>query len=388
MGWLARGALLAAALLVAPTASAQTIPLDDPVEDVVNNVGNTVNNVGNTVDDVVDNVGGTVGQTTQGVQEAVGSATGGGGGGGGGSSNPVDQVGSAVGSVTGGGGGSGNVTTATGGGSGSARTKLVEQRGDRTRQGRAKSEPAGGPQPALVMGRLVVRTQNPSFSAVSYVPLAVQLTNDADRDGRYGDSEAASAPNEDVSFQVRVENIGSSELTILAIRDASPTPMGSTQDPRCGDLVGISLAPGQSRTCRFTAGGFSPPPGERFVTVFEVDVADPADPSRGGTVTDTTLVATENGVLGLFVKALAGTGARIAMLLLAAALLVGVGLLFRRLGRRRSGRETLPVERPSGLGHRVVREPSGGGHPPVTRPRPRTRRVRPHPGRPRTTFRA
>jgi hypothetical protein len=380
MGWLARGALLAAAVLVAPTASAQTIPLDDPVEGVGDAVGNTVNNVGNTVDDVVDNVGGTVGQTTQGVQDAVGSATGGGGGG---SSNPVDQAGSVVGSVT----GDGAVTNTVGGSSGSARAK-TEQRGDKTRQGRAKSEPASGPQPALVMGRLVVRTQNPSFSAVSYVPLAVQLTNDADRDGRYGDSEAASGPNEDVSFQVRVENIGSSELTILAIRDASPTPMGSTQDPRCGDLVGISLAPGQSRTCRFTAGGFSPPPGERLVTVFEVDVADPADPSRGGTVTDTTLVTTENGVLGLFVKALASTGARIAILLLAAALLVAIGLLFRRLGRRRTAPDTLTVKRGSGLGHRVVREPSGGGHPSVTRSRPRTRPVRPHPGRRRTTFRA
>jgi hypothetical protein len=127
-------------------------------------------------------------------------------------------------------------------------------------------------------------------------------------------------------------------LAILAIRNASAAGRGG--EAACGDLAGIRLAPGESTTCRFTMTAFAPPKGERAVSVFEVDAADMADPSTTGTVTDTTVVRTENAsVLGFFVRRglgfLATTGARIPLLLAATMVLTVSGALLIAMGNRR-----------------------------------------------------
>jgi hypothetical protein len=177
------------------------------------------------------------------------------------------------------------------------------------------------------------------WSGAIYVPLLVRLTNDADGDGSFSDAETAGRPDEDVPFQVQLQNVGLNELAILAVRNVSPTPNGVEEDSSCRDLTGIRLSPGESTMCRFTVGGLAPPAGERVVRLFEVDAVDTTDPSATGTVVDTTVIRTGGSVLGEFVRrglnALATTGARIAVLLVGAVGLAGVGGLFVLLGNRR-----------------------------------------------------
>jgi hypothetical protein len=192
------------------------------------------------------------------------------------------------------------------------------------------------------MARIALATRS-SIGAAVYVPLLVRLSNDADGDGSYSDSEASPLPRADVPFQVRLENAGGTELAILAIRDVSPTPFQPPADRTCADLVGDRLAPGQIVTCRFTAEDYAPPVGERAVNTFEVDVVKTADPSNVGTVTDITVVRTAGeAVLGLTIggggSSLATTGAEIATLLAAALALGAVGLWLTRLGNRRETR--------------------------------------------------
>ena len=185
------------------------------------------------------------------------------------------------------------------------------------------------------------------FEAATYVPLLVRLTNDADGDGSYSDVEVAPVRDSDVPFQVQLENTGSNELAILAIRNAS-APLGQRTSAVCSDLSGVRLAAGESATCRFTVKAFAPPEGERAVIVLEVDAADAADPSATGTVTDPTVIRTEHGsVLGLFVRSgldfLATTGARISILLAATLALVVSGTLLITIGNRRRALSSVSV---------------------------------------------
>jgi hypothetical protein len=200
-----------------------------------------------------------------------------------------------------------------------------------------------------------------------YVPLLVRLTNDADGDGSYSTSEAAPMPGADVPLQVRLENAGSNELAILAIRDAFPTSIGTGDDAACHGLAGTRLAPGESTVCRFTATEFAPPEGERVVTVLEVDVAETTDPSAVGTVTDTTVITTGGSVLGLVIRrgldVLATTGAHIAILMVGAVGLAAAGALFIRLSKRQRRVPDRGFARPSRAPSLAVARPGHrGGH--------------------------
>ena len=300
------------------------------------------------IDDVTDPLEEAVEDTVEAVETTVGTATGtvggtGGGETGGGETDAVEETTDAAGSVTssatdsasGTGATSGSVSGDDGGGSSSGTSDRLRERG----HAGARSQRAPNEGRAREPSARVAATRQEFFSTtLTFVPLLVQLTNDANRDGSYSDVEAAPVPDGDVLFQVRLENTGSNELAILAIRNASA--VGRGDDDACGDLAGIRLAPGESTACRFTMTAFAPPKGERAVTVFEVDAADMADPSTTGTVTDTTVIKTENAsVLGFFVRRgldfLATTGARIPLLLAATIALAVAGALLIALGNRR-----------------------------------------------------
>jgi len=314
-----------------PGLRAQVPPLDeatDPIEDTVNQVEDTVDQVEGAVDQTVDETVGNVEQTAEGAGAAIGDAggelTGGGG----------PEGGSATGSLSGAVGAAGTAGGSSGGG----------ERGERGGGGRERS-PArrlGANRGASQMARVLSEAERAPLMPAAYVPLMVELTNDADGDGSYAEAESAPRPHADIPFQLRLENAGPHELVILAIRDASPSPLGLSDQPACGDMAGKRLAPDQSTVCRFTVEGLAPAEGERLVAVLEVDAAETADPSITGTVTDTSVIRTGAvGVLGDFVRrvlTLATTGAWIAVLMAVAVGLAAAGVWMVRVGNRR--RET------------------------------------------------
>ena len=316
-----------------PGAGAQLPPIDDVTDPLEEAVEDTVDAVDTTVGTATGAVGGTGGGET-GVVGGTGS---------GGTDVVEETTEDAAGSVTssatdsasGTGATSGSVSGDDAGGSSSGTADRLRERGHAGARSQRAPNEGRGREPSA---RVAATRQEFSSTTAIFVPLLVQLTNDANRDGSYSDVEAAPVPDGDVLFQVRLENTGSNELAILAIRNASA--VGRGDDDACGDLAGIRLAPGESTACRFTMTAFAPSKGERAVTVFEVDAADMADPSTTGTVTDTTVIKTENAsVLGFFVRRgldfLATTGARIPLLLAATIALAVAGALLIALGNRR-----------------------------------------------------
>jgi hypothetical protein len=336
------------------------------------------------IDDVTDPLEETVEDTVEAVETTVGTATGAvggtaGGGTGGGETDAVEETtedaagsvtSSATDSASGTGATSGSVSGDDAGGSTSGTADRLRERGHaRARSQRAPRE-GRAREPSA---RIAATRQEFSSTTAAFVPLLVELTNDANRDGSYSDVEAAPVPGGDVLFQVRLENTGSNELAILAIRNASAVGRGG--EAACGDLAGIRLAPGESTACRFTMTAFAPPKGERAVTVFEVDAADVADPSTTGTMTDTTVIKTANAsVLGFFVRrgldTLATTGARIALLLAATMALAVAGALLIAMGNRRRALPPATVRSTAQTGaHAGPRLALRGPHHQLSRPR-------------------
>jgi hypothetical protein len=319
-----------------------------PLEDVTDPIQETADQIEETVDpveDVVDEVGGTVDQAAGDVVETVEQTAGG-------TSGTLGQAGGAAATGAGGvdGGGATGTLSGAGGagdaeaGSSSSGGEQAKRRNSRTRTGRAPSDRADGEGGGFRMARVVSATGSASVVPLVYVPLVVRLTNDADGDGVYAEAESAPRPGVDIPFQLRLENAGPYELTILAIRDNSP--QSRSENGQCGDLIGTTLATNQSAVCRFTVEGLAPTGGERLVAVVEVDAAETADPSTTGTVTDTTVIRTEDvGVLGEVVRGVVGslatTGARIGLLAAVAVGLTGVGVWMIRSGNRR--REVFPA---------------------------------------------
>jgi len=346
-----------------PGAGAQIPPVDDATDAPLEE----------TVEGTVEAVEATGGATTEAVE-----GTGGGG------TSPVEQgakgtAGSVIGSATESTGGtvgtSGGAPGEDAAGTSPATAGESRERGHAgSRSQRAPNETAA----ARASARAAAADHGSPPGAATYVPLLVRLTNDADSDGSYSDVEVAPVPDSDVPFQVQLENTGSNELAILAIRNAS-AEFGQRDNAICGDLPGKWLAPGQSTACRFTVEAFAPPKGERAVTVLAVDAVD-ADPITTGTVTDPTVIRTEHGsVLGLFVRRgldfLATTGARIAILLAATVALAVSGALLITMGNRRravsraSAGSTTPDGAPTGPPPAFR-----GPHHPRSRPSPEPRR--------------
>lgn len=324
-----------ATLGATPQAAAQIDQIDEVTEalqetadQIGEAAGQTVGGSGETVksagEDVDDAVGGASGGLSEAVQETATNFTGEGGS----VPDTVSDAGGDAGATSG-----GSVRKSNQ----SSRGTLDQSRGRDASGSRIKSAPTTAPGSAR--RARVLGASGEGWSGAIYVPLLIHLSNDADGDGSYSDAETARRQDEDVQFQVRLENVGSNELAVLAVRDVSPTPTGVEEDAACRDLAGIRLAPGESTTCRFTVRGLTPPAGERVVRLFEVDAVDTTDPSRTGTVVDTTVIRTGGTVLGEFIRrglgALATTGVGIIALLAAAAVLAGIGGPFVLLGNRR-----------------------------------------------------
>lgn len=312
-----------AVLGVTPGAGAQIPPVDDVTEPIEETVGQVEEVVEQTVEEGTQ----TIEDTEQSTEQTTGAVTGttqvssdtvGG--------TSQDGVGAATGTMGQSSGGSSSPGATEPRGSGRSRT-----------QGSPHGTTGAGVTSARV-ARIVSETDGASYEALVYIPLLVRLANDADGDGSYSTSEVAPMPGADVPLQIRLENAGSNELTILAIRDASPTPIGTGNEAACRTLAGMRLAPGESTVCRFTATEFAPPEGERVVTVFEVDVVETIDPSAVGTVTDTTVITSGGSVLGVFIRrglgVLASTGAHIAILMAVAVGLAAAGAVSIRLAKR------------------------------------------------------
>jgi hypothetical protein len=211
--------------------------------------------------------------------------------------------------------------------------------GGRAGRGRSPARRPGAAGTAAGNARVTEHSAEESVASPSYIPLQVHLTNDADGDGFYRETETAPRPGADVPFQLRLENLGSSELDIGAIRNATPTAIGPSERTTCRDTTGTRLAPGQATSCRFTVHDLAPPEDERAVAVIEVEVVETANPNAG-TITDTSVVRTEAvGVLGAVARralgSLASTGARIAWLVAGCVGLAAPGIWMTRLGHRR-----------------------------------------------------
>jgi hypothetical protein len=360
-------------------AGAQLPPLDTgPIEDTVDQIEDTVDQVGGavdqTVDDTVDQVGGAVDQTVDDTVETIEDTEDGTGA----------TVGDAVSALTGG-AGVGSATGTTLGGASAAGTGAGgsspggQHGGGRPGTGRSPTHRLGADGGEGRMARLLSETGHHSLVPVVYVPLVVQLTNDADGDGSYAEAESAPRPGADVPFQVRLENAGTRELAILAVRDGSPGPLGLPGEAMCGGVVGTRLAPNQSTVCRFTVEGLAPAEGERVVAVLEVDAAFTADQSPTGTVTDTSVIRTGDvGVLGAFVRGvldtLATTGAWIGLLGAVAVGLAAAGAWASRLGNRQrdAGWTRIPSRSAAGVTATGTRR---GAEPRPSRRRARSRTV-------------
>jgi hypothetical protein len=324
---------LLGALFSMPPSAAQTDPIDDltgPIEETVNEAADTVNQTVEDTVDSVENAGGSVSDT---VEEAASGAVGG--------------AGSATGDDGGSLGGTGSDTAESGGdviaGASSGETTRAQQRVNRNARGQVRQSREGGFRDAQMARVAAEAGGNFPSGAAAYIPLLVQLTNDADRDGSYSDAEAAPLPDADIPLQVKLENTGVGSLSVLALRDGSPEPMTMAASAACGGLLGLQLQPGQSKTCRFTAEGFAPGQGQRAVVLLEIDVIDTTHPDVTGTVSDTTLIGTGMGnVLGRVLRRiLASTGTQIILLIGIAIALATIGAALLALSHMRSPSELL-----------------------------------------------
>jgi uncharacterized repeat protein (TIGR01451 family) len=118
--------------------------------------------------------------------------------------------------------------------------------------------------------------------------LTVVKTNDADADGAFHDTETASAPAKDVTFQVQIVNNSSVALVIDSVVDAWS---GSTAN-ECANLLGTTLAAGATTTCTFTLAAYSPAAGGSLpdtVTVIGHQLDNPGNTTSGQ---DTSTVLT------------------------------------------------------------------------------------------------
>jgi hypothetical protein len=301
-------------------------PIEDSVTDTVDKVKDTVNDAGGAIKDTVSETAGE-GRTGDveeaangglaGASEAVASAT-----------NGAENVGDAVSDTilwhSGDGDGGGTALP-----SGVDRKESAAARGQHVRRtGHRNAAASRVTSHRSAIARQVVLA---SAASLAYVPLVVQLTNDADGDGTYTDLERAKAPGR-VPFQVMLRNAGGRTLGMRGVREVST--IDSATRSVCS-LTGRWLEPGESAQCRFNSATHVRP-GERVVKVVEVDVVVLDDPGAAATVTDTSVVEGPSA-LGLFIsRALASTGVMLGLLLLIAAALAAMGSLSSWAGAHRA----------------------------------------------------
>jgi hypothetical protein len=331
---------LLALLFVAgrPASVGAQVPLPPPIEDTVEEVVHTVEESVETVEEVVHTAEASVEteekivQTAEDVPQSTAPA--------------VEEK-----TVSAGAGGGGPSVVKPGGSTNGDHVQVAGGSGRRTDPGAGEDVSS----PGSAHGRLEGAARAPrgeaavpglpeEFVALVAAPVKVVKTNDANADASYSDAETTSTPGSDVSFDMSVINEGTETVSIIRTSDFFPGPSGVADREVCRSLVGRTLAPGESVSCRFTLNGYAPSWGESKVNTVSLHLlaGNGGDPSMLRTLfaTDASTVRTGGtGVLGLVVegpgRGLAGTGAAVWRWGAAAVLLGAVGTGFLRLSRAR-----------------------------------------------------
>jgi hypothetical protein len=120
--------------------------------------------------------------------------------------------------------------------------------------------------------------------------ISVNKSNDADRNGVYTSDEVAPSPGADVSFRVKITNLGRRAVRIERILDS----YRETHEEVCGELLGRRIPPSASKRCTFVLEEYAP---SRFDSVANtVDVTVQATSSgRRRTASDISTVTTLSG---------------------------------------------------------------------------------------------
>src|SRR4051794_4680799 len=124
----------------------------------------------------------------------------------------------------------------------------------------------------------------------------VDKTNDADGNGTYSKSETAPAAGAAVPFRVTVSNPTSVPVVVTSLTDTvAGVPVPNALP--CvvtggGSIVGTTIPANGSRTCSFTAAGYSPAAGNNKTNRVTVTVADLVNPANTQTVFSESAVHT------------------------------------------------------------------------------------------------
>jgi uncharacterized repeat protein (TIGR01451 family) len=122
------------------------------------------------------------------------------------------------------------------------------------------------------------------------ITVAVDKTNDADGDATFGDDETAATVGAAVAFKVVVTNTSVVPAVLTALTDAvDGSSVAFACDP---DVVGSTLAAGESTTCLVTLAGYSPADGTSVVNTVTATLEAVGDPSNHGSASDTSTVRT------------------------------------------------------------------------------------------------
>lgn len=167
-------------------------------------------------------------------------------------------------------------------------------------------------------------------------PLVVSKTNDADENGVFSDSEAASRSGSAVTFRVEITNTGNVGLTITDVQDSFEEGPQAFGVPVCDELIAVSVPAKATVSCSFTLQEYAPEEGEKVNTV-HVTTVETAHSSTRALASDTsTVLGSDVTVLGkVATNPLATTGAQILSLVKAMLGLVIGGSLLVAGGRLR-----------------------------------------------------
>jgi hypothetical protein len=117
--------------------------------------------------------------------------------------------------------------------------------------------------------------------------VSVDKTNDADGDGTYTSDEVAPGRGADVSFRVRITNLGRSAVRIQRITDS----YRETREDVCSEFRGQRIRASTSKTCTFVLQDYAPPRFDSVANEVEVKVQQPSS-GRRATGSDISTVTT------------------------------------------------------------------------------------------------
>jgi hypothetical protein len=120
--------------------------------------------------------------------------------------------------------------------------------------------------------------------------ISVNKSNDADRNGVYTSDEVAPRPGADVSFRVKITNLGRRAVRIERILDS----YRETHREVCDELLGRRIPPSASKTCTFVLQDYAPPRFDSVANTVDVTVR-PTSSGRRRTASDISTVTTLSG---------------------------------------------------------------------------------------------